>query len=83
MDNSTINQKGKFIMKDIAKNIIDNVFSFGFFLFVAGLGAVYLLIASSEQEQARNAACLKAGMVQVRTDGGNFCVAPTNLVELK
>lgn len=68
---------------DVTKNIIDNVFSFGFFLLVAGLGAVYLLIASSEQEQARNAACLKAGMVQVRTDGGNFCVAPANLVEMK
>ncbi len=68
---------------DVLKSLIDNVFSFGFFLFVAGLGAVYLLIASSEQEQARNAACLKAGMVQVRTDGGNFCVAPANLVKVE
>ena len=70
-------------MKDIVKNLIDNVFSFGFFLFIAGLGAVYLLIAASGQTEARNAACYKAGMVQVRTDGGNFCVAPANLVELR
>ena len=68
---------------DVLKSLIDNVFSFGFFMFIAGLGCVYLLLTSSTQEQARNAACLKAGMVQVRTDGGNFCVAPTNLVEMK
>lgn len=68
---------------DVLKSLIDNVFSFGFFMFIAGLGVVYLLVAASEQEQARNAACLKAGMVQVRTDGGNFCVAPSNLVEMK
>ena len=68
---------------DVLKSLIDNVFSFGFFMFIAGVAAVYLLVTSSEQEQARNAACLKAGMVQIRTDGGNFCVAPTNLVELK
>ena len=68
---------------DVLKSLIDNVFSFGFFMFIAGLGVVYLLVAASEQKQARNAACLKAGMVQVRTDGGNFCVAPANLVEMK
>ena len=68
---------------DVLKSLIDNVFSFGFFMFIAGVAAVYLLVTSSEQEQARNAACLKAGMVQIRTNGGNFCVAPTNLVELK
>lgn len=68
---------------DVLKSLIDNVFSFGFFMFIAGLGVVYLLVAASNQEQVRNAACLKAGMVQVRTDGGNFCVAPTNLVEMK
>lgn len=68
---------------DVLKSLIDNVFSFGFFMFIAGLAAVYMLVASSEREQARNAACLKAGMVQVRTDGGNFCVAPSNLVEMK
>lgn len=68
---------------DVLKNLFDNVFSFGFFMFIAGLAAVYLLVTASDQEQARNTACYKAGMIQVRTDGGNFCVVPTNLVELK
>ena len=68
---------------DVLKSLIDNVFSFGFFMFIAGLGGIYLLTTASEQEQARNTACYKAGMIQVRTDGGNFCVAPTNLVEMK
>lgn len=74
-------------MKDtvmnVMKSFIDNVFSFGFFLVIFALGMFYLLIADSAQEQARNAACLKAGMVKVSTDGGNFCVAPANLVDMK
>lgn len=68
---------------DVLKSLIDNVFSFGFFMFIGGLALIYLLISVSNQDTARNAACLKAGMVQVRTDGGNFCVAPTHLVEMK
>lgn len=70
-------------MKNTVKDIIDTVFSFGFFMFIGGIAAIYMLIAASNQSEARNAACYKAGMVQVRTDGGHFCVAPTNLVEIK
>lgn len=70
-------------MKNIVKDIIDTVFSFGFFMFIGGIAAIYLLIAASNRDQAREAACLKAGLIQVRTDGGRFCVAPTNLVEIK
>lgn len=70
-------------MKTVIKDIIDNVFSFGFFMFILAIFGIYVLIAASNQEKARNAACLKVGMIQVITDGGNFCVAPTNLVELK
>ena len=70
-------------MKNIVKDIIDNVFSFGFFMFIGGIAAIYLLIAASNQTEARNAACYKAGMVQVRTDGGHYCVVPANLVEIK
>jgi len=68
---------------DVVKTVFDRVFSFGGFLFVVGLAFIYLLITSMNQDVARNAACLKAGMVQVRTEGGNFCVAPTHLVEMK
>lgn len=68
---------------DVVKTVANAVFSFGFILFVAGLAFIYLLITSMNQDTAQNAACYKAGMVKVRTDGGNFCVAPTHLVEMK
>jgi hypothetical protein len=68
---------------DVVKTVANNVFSFGGFLFVAGLAFIYILIISMSADTAQNAACLKAGMVKVLTDGGNFCVAPTHLVELK
>lgn len=68
---------------DVLKSLIDGVFSFGFFLFVAALSLLYILIMASNQAEAQNAACYKAGMIKVRTDGGNFCVAPTHLVEMK
>lgn len=70
-------------MKDTVKYVIDNVFSFGFLMFVGGLACIYMLVLVDTNAKASNAACYKAGMVKVRTDGGNFCVAPTNLVEME
>lgn len=68
---------------DVVKSVANAVFSFGFFSFVAALSLLYILITSLNQDTAQNAACYKAGMIKVRTDGGNFCVAPTHLVEMK
>lgn len=68
---------------DVVKTVANSVFSFGGFMFVAGLAFVYLLVAGAEASQAKVRACYNAGMVLVDTDAGNYCVAPTHLVEIK
>ena len=70
-------------MKDIVKSVIDNVFSFGFFLSMLCVAAFYLLLVSIDESSDKTQACYKSGLIKVGTDAGSFCVAPANLVEIK
>ena len=70
-------------MKDIVKNVVDNVFSFGFFMLMACAALFYVALVSIDESSAKTKACYKAGLIKVSTDAGSYCVAPTNLVEIK
>lgn len=65
------------------KTILDGIFSFTTFMLLA-LGAfMYLAMVSIDKSEAEAAQCIKGGMIKVRTDAGNYCTAPANLVEIK
>lgn len=70
-------------MKDIVKNIIDNVFSFGFFMLMACAALFYVALISIDESSTKTQACYKAGLIKVSTDAGSYCVDPVNLVEIK
>lgn len=77
-------------MKNILKTVVDNVFSFGGFLFIAGVIFMLLVVSIYKQENvvqelaiATTKACYDSGMIKVDTDAGFYCVAPANLVKVK
>ena len=65
------------------KTIFDGIFSFGTFMMIFFCGFAYVAVTSIDQSQAEASYCIKNGMIKVRTDAGNYCVVPTNLVEIK
>ena len=74
----------------IVKDIFDAVFSFGGFMFIAGvlfILGITLMIKGQNADRALDAATTKAcydgGLIKVDTDAGSYCVAPSNLVKVK
>jgi hypothetical protein len=74
----------------IVKDIFDAVFSFGGFMFIAGvlfILGITLMIKGENADRALDAATTKAcydgGLIKVDTDAGSYCVAPSNLVKVK
>ena len=74
----------------IVKDIFDAVFSFGGFMFIAGvlfILGITLMIKGQNADMALDAATTKAcydgGLIKVDTDAGFYCVAPSNLVKVK
>lgn len=70
-------------MKDIVKTVFDAVFSLGSFMAVFFIAFAYFAVVNIGESQAMTQACYKAGLIKVRTDAGSYCVAPSNLVEVK
>ena len=70
-------------MKDIVKNVFNSVFSFGGLMIVGCSALFYVALLGLDKSQAEAKACILAGMIKVRTDAGSYCVAPSNLVEIK
>lgn len=70
-------------MKSIVRDIFDAIFS-GMTLFIAAcvvFGYLLMAVASKSNEQTR--ACVEADMVKVTYSSSSYCVAVTNLVEIK
>ena len=70
-------------MKDMLKELFDAVFSLAGLMAVFFIAFIYFAVVNIGESQAKTQACYKAGLIKVRTDAGSFCVAPSNLVEIK
>jgi hypothetical protein len=77
-------------MNDTIKSLFGYIFSFGMFMFLFMSGFVYLMVyiinhdnARNDANRAKSAYCFDQGMVLVRTDAGDRCVDPANLVQIK
>ena len=74
----------------IVETIFNAVFSFGGFMAIAGILALFILTAAIKNENAETAltkatikACYDGGLIKVDTDAGFYCVAPANLVKVQ
>lgn len=70
-------------MKNIMTTVFDAVFSFAGLMAVLLITFAYFLIIGIAQQDAQTRACYNSGMIKVQTNAGAYCVAPTNLVEIK
>jgi hypothetical protein len=75
---------------EIAKSIIDGIFSFWtFWLIMVGLVVMILIQAGETEARAKvetqqlTEACYSQGMVLVQSDAGQRCVLPQSLVKVK
>lgn len=69
-------------MKEIVKDALDTVFSFGTFMVIVFSVLLYVGLVAVDRSSAKTHACLKAGMVKIEYQGRNYCSLPTNLVEI-
>ena len=74
----------------IVKDIFDAVFSFGGFMFIAGvlfiLGITLMIKGENADRalaEATTKACYDNGLIKVDTDAGFYCVAPADLVKVE